>query len=240
MHSSRRAEESGRFNRESERRDAARHHKEQRHTRSDRDESLAHALKSMRILEKSTDSTFDIKPREHIATIAREEAALLTEVPSALTPRRVRALSEYLAQVQSKVKPMMSPPSGGTFCPPHPPGGYRIRPASPRVITIDCSVPLPSRTTPRGPTRAGAHCTSKFMDPMQYEVGTRRQEVVDARKAAVSKMVQARAKDAKTYTPRERTTAKVARDFVPRCATALPADHGAVRRLTPTPKPLHF
>uniref|UniRef100_A0A7S1PJZ2 Uncharacterized protein n=1 Tax=Neobodo designis TaxID=312471 RepID=A0A7S1PJZ2_NEODS len=211
MHSSRQASARGvhKFNREAVVSAEAQEKAAMRKERQVRCNALSNALASIRMVQNSANPMYVIDPKSHLRS-ADDEAATITStsVPRALTPRRANVPQN---NAESRVKALIGDAPAMT---------PRTRATTPRSSIVPKEQPLPLRSPPRH-TKAGQMAQPRFLDPTRYEPPTEsRRAEIEAKKRAEAELKMKPASGRAVFRPKEATTMKVPRDFVPRVAMA--------------------
>ena len=214
---------------------------EMRQQRESRAFSLSDALRQVQLVKKAVDPAFAVPVDACIADFKRDEEAMHTPVPRSMTPRATRVSVDRPA-VEARVSThnnKRDPRQAVERRSPGPTQGSQSSLRSPMSPVELINVKLPVRSTIRM-TEAGKAAEARFFSSISFEPGPGRDAVKSARAAKVAQMVRPNSTGRAAFTPRSPgSSQKVPKDFVPRVASALPADHGAeaaARRSPNTPR----
>lgn len=171
------------------------------------DDSVDVAIRNIALLTKVPDNRYEVNAPVQISELANEERGIFTEFPPALTPRSTNYVAAGMRAVESRVKPLMDNPNAS------PP-----RPKTPRAVIVNRDRPLMNRANPPVVAKFSVTGRARQMAEAKPEENPRERIRDEARARAA---LTPRPLSAKPWQPSVKTP-RVAKDFVPRCAQAIP------------------
>lgn len=201
---------------------------EEKQVRSARAGNVVGALHSVRLVQKFADPRYAVDAKEQVEALKADEERLMSEVPESMTPRRTAKTPRGVTS-ESRIRQLMQNDAYVSSTPRRSQGESPDHYVARDRAWVERNKPLPVRVDITK-TKAGQQAQPRYLVASLYEPGSRRQEIQEAKEAKLAKRQHAPRSARAQYTPREHVLVKRPKDWVPRVASCLPADHGLNKR----------